>query len=177
MTFQPAVQANKVPPAGQKKTGFLTSEVFSLSKFVINSALQLSPGGGQPQIHHLELHCAHSAKVVDLRIKYHIHPAAGVQPQFRPLAGKIDGVQRCPAGLQPQLQVPAPAYLRHGVYLGPLEQKYRPRVARAAGLQQIQRCDCLHGQVLRGDGHVNVQHRGQLRAMTAVRHRPAQGLG
>ena len=71
--------------------------------------------------------------------------------------------------------MPAPAHLGHGVHLGALKQKDRAGIACAAGLQAVQGLHRLHGQVLGGDGHVHLQHRGQGLAVAALRHRPAQG--
>ena len=109
-----------------------------LTVLVIDGLLQLGPGGSQAQIHHLELNGPYPPKIIDLRVEGHIHPASREKPQLRPLVGKKDGIQRRAPKLQLQLQMPAPAHLRHGVYLGPLKQKYRAGVSGAAGLQQIQ---------------------------------------
>ena len=101
LALQIPPQADKFRPGGQQGLGLHRREALSPPVFFINGLLQLGPGHGPAQIHHLKLDRAQPPKLVDLGLEGHIHPAAGGQTQLSTVSGEEDGVQRDPPGLQP----------------------------------------------------------------------------
>ena len=142
--------------------------------------LRLAEGLVRPDIDQIELHRAHGAVFVDLRGKGDIdHVALGHGGPLR-VGGKEDRAPGERTLAQPQPQMLAAADLGQLRDLQPAHAQDRPRAARAAGLELVERLDIFDGQQLRRDLAVDRERRAAgvrlPEAAAKLQHFLAEGL-